>query len=518
MTGIRLLSDDCWDKKYELSLTLHQAASKVFFNSGVFSSLKISINEQLCHANCLDDKLPAYECLVRYLYSHGRVREAMEKTITILSELGETFPPPSEVTPHMIYKELMATNYQQIITKEKVFNTPRLTDERKLVKMRFLGCLGRFLFSTEPLVMPLVVIRMISVDDRYCNDSAIAFQYFGFCVYRIAQDIDAAYQWAKISLRFPERFGVSMLPSLKAHFHAFLSFFKEPMQATCDELLSAHQDLVMLGDVEGAVIAIFNHCRQRLFSGQELTATETVCSQATAMMAHLNQRHAYVSHSFNHHIILKLIGEVGLAQNLFTTLSEAINEQINSEDDILQYALSKGRTGVIQGIHLNKLFLAYWFKEYDEAAKITELYESRLMMPFNDIQFSFYSGLTAYRFARYLTNEPKWMAIGEKALLSFKSWKDHSSWNWENKFFLLEAECHFSKGETEKAWVNYALAIESARKHKFVHEEGLANELCSAFHTTLGNVGKAKIHSSQAWACYQKWGAYALIDQLDSLD
>jgi len=236
------------------------------------------------------------------------------------------------------------------------------------------------------------------------------------------------------------------------------------------------------------------------------------------LQAHLNQKTGLLTNSSHHHILLKLIGEAGVEHNPFGTLGEAFNELINSEDDILQYALSTGKTGVVQGVRFNKLFLAYWFKEYREAAEVAELYASCLMMPLIDIQFSFYSGLTAYHFARYLPNEPRWVAIGGKALSSFKYWKSHSTWNWENKFFLLEAECHFSKGETEKARLNYRLAIESARKHKFVHEEGLANELCSTFHATIGNADKAKSHISEARACYQKWGAYALIDQLDSLE
>mmetsp|Transcript_1921 Transcript_1921/g.4149 ORF Transcript_1921/g.4149 Transcript_1921/m.4149 type:complete len:1254 (-) Transcript_1921:1038-4799(-) len=517
MAGIGLLAEDCWDCNYKLTLTLHQSASKAFYIAGEFDSLKLNIDEQLCHANCLDDKLHAYLCLVRYLSSAGKLNEAVEKTLSILGELGESFPSPSEVTPDLIYKELMTTNSQLSLTKQDVLIAPRLTDARKLWSMRFMSHLLKYLFSTKPIVLPLVACRMVTLSSEhgYCSDSALGFLAYSHAVYNIVQDIDVAYRWARISLCFPERFGLSLLPKLKCYFSAFTSFWKEPIQATCDVLFKSHQDLTLLGDVESAVAAIFNYCRQSLFSGKDLATAEKVCSSAMTKMAQIRQLHASLSHSSNHLIILKLSGDAGL-HNPFEKLSGAFNGEIKNEDDILHHASSTGKIGIVQAIHFNRLFLAYWFKRYEEAAEMAKLYKRRMMMPLVDVYHALYEGLTAYHFARHLPNDPKWMEIGEKALLSFKTWKSHSTWNWENKFLLLEAECHFSKGELEKAEQTYTLAIESARRHKFVHEEGLGNELCSTFYTTIGNVDKAKCHISAARACYEKWGAFALVDLLDS--
>lgn len=287
VTGIELLAEDCWDCNYKLALTLHQAATNACYIAGSsFDSLKLSIDEQLCHANCLDDKLHAYFCLVRYLSTYGKMKEALEKTLSILGELGETSPSPSEITPHLIHKELMATNYQRILTKQDVMKAPKLTDERKLWKMRFMNCLLRCLFSTAPMVMPLVACRMaaLSLDFGYCSDNAMGYMAYSHAVLNITQDIDACYQWARISLSFPERFDLSLLPKAKLFFYAYMAVWKEPIQACCDIILKIKEDLLMVGDVESAVIAIFNHSRQSLFSGNELTAAEKVCSSGMAMM------------------------------------------------------------------------------------------------------------------------------------------------------------------------------------------------------------------------------------------
>ena len=141
------------------------------------------------------------------------------------------------------------------------------------------------------------------------------------------------------------------------------------------------------------------------------------------------------------------------------------------------------------------------------------------MMPLIDAQHSFYEGLTAYHFARQHPNEnDEWMNLGERAICDYRMLASHSTWNWENKLFLLEAERHVCKGELDEAESKYIAAIESAHNHRFVHEAGLANELLSAFFTKNAKFDKAKHHLSEARACYEKWGAYAILDRLSPSD
>ncbi|KAL7473519.1 hypothetical protein ACHAXS_013974 [Conticribra weissflogii] len=89
----------------------------------------------------------------------------------------------------------------------------------------------------------------------------------------------------------------------------------------------------------------------------------------------------------------------------------------------------------------------------------------------------------------------------------------HSEWNFENKLLLLEAEIHFSKGEHGLAEDKYYAAIESARRHRFVHEEGLSYELLSNFYKSRGEDEKEREFMMNAILCYRKWGANGLLAQ-----
>jgi len=272
-----------------------------------------------------------------------------------------------------------------------------------------------------------------------------------------------------------------------------------------------------LGDIETAMTAEFNYCRQSLFAGKDLASVEKECSTVTKKMAQNKQIQSCLAHSSHHLIILMLSGDAR-SKSPFDAFSGAFDCEINSEEDLLQHALSTGKAGVVQAIRFNRLFLAYWFKRYDEAAEMASLYKTRMMMPLIDAYHAFFEGLTAFHFARQAAHEPKWIDIGNKVLDSYRTYASHSKWNWENKLLLLEAENHYSKGELDEAEQKYSAAIKSAHEHRFIHEEGLAQELFSAFHVTHGNLDKAKHHILQARACYEKWGAFALVDMLDSSD
>lgn len=140
------------------------------------------------------------------------------------------------------------------------------------------------------------------------------------------------------------------------------------------------------------------------------------------------------------------------------------------------------------------------------------------MFGFIDSLHVFYEGISLLHCARCNPNEPQYMEIVEKrALPSFRRWAQHSLWNFENRLFLLEAQWYFAKGEMQQAEEKFKAAIESARKHRFVHEEGLANELCADFYTATGHPDKSKVHLAEARACYKLWGAQAILDRLDGV-
>lgn len=193
-----------------------------------------------------------------------------------------------------------------------------------------------------------------------------------------------------------------------------------------------------------------------------------------------------------------------------------LNGEITNEDELLERGISTGKRTLVQYFYLFKLFLAYWFTRYDEASQMADLYGMRHMR-FLDIYHVFYDGLTSFQMARKRNgDEEKWIGRGQQAVSTFQTWKDHSDWNFENKFLLLSAELHCVKGNHDAAEEKYKASIISARNHRFLHEEGLAMELLGLFYNKVGKLDDSKKMLTSACACYEKWGATAIVARIES--
>eukprot|EP00985_Skeletonema_marinoi_P033750 scaffold42077_cov139-Skeletonema_marinoi.AAC.1 len=137
------------------------------------------------------------------------------------------------------------------------------------------------------------------------------------------------------------------------------------------------------------------------------------------------------------------------------------------------------------------------------------------MLHFPDMFQTFYLGISAFRLARLEDGKSReWEIVGKDALLKYQTYVKFSDWNWENKMLLLEAESYACEGELEKAKFKFRASIDSAQKHRFVHEAGLASELLGMLYEENGNEEEAMQQYAHARSCYQQWGAFALADRL----
>ena len=129
---------------------------------------------------------------------------------------------------------------------------------------------------------------------------------------------------------------------------------------------------------------------------------------------------------------------------------------------------------------------------------------------------SFIDGLIGFYFARkHREDEAKWADLGVNTIDALQSWLPSSEWNFSNKLSLLKAEYYFLKGEEGQAMFFYQASIKSAHDHRFIHEEGLAEEKLAAYLLHKGKLDAALVHYTNAKQCYELWGANALVKQVE---
>ena len=223
------------------------------------------------------------------------------------------------------------------------------------------------------------------------------------------------------------------------------------------------------------------------------------------------QMHYVAPHAIVHKMVLELMRS---NKDSF----EGSKLPVKNEDELLQTMLASGRSHLANQIYVCRMIVAFFFKKYDKAEEMAKKlcdYRKQLIVRIvriRDVYGLFFQGLVAFRLSRSKEDEPEWMSFGEEAVVTFQSWAKHSEWNFENKLLLLQAECHFSKGDGEAAERKYKLAIKSARKHRFLHEEGLAMDLLGLFYKSCGKTKEESESFESARACYKKWGAHGILE------
>ena len=198
-------------------------------------------------------------------------------------------------------------------------------------------------------------------------------------------------------------------------------------------------------------------------------------------------------------------------------------DNIPTEKEVLQHPVSSAplfRTNY----KIYQLVRAYLFRQLDDVPLdimgvsddiAKDKYHIRPQLLFG----LFFEGLASFLLARQTNNSEqraRWIEKGENVLTKMKYWSEHSSWNWESKMVLLEAEKMYTMGNVDQASLFYERAIRLAHEHKFVNDEAIASELAGVFFCERGLSVAAEallLHSVQ---CYKTWGALAVARRVET--
>ena len=224
---------------------------------------------------------------------------------------------------------------------------------------------------------------------------------------------------------------------------------------------------------------------------------------------------------FFKHPILLLSQVAVLKQGMCMSGVKHVKNQ-PSEIEILADA-SLGPSVLAYG-KLHLITRAFLFRQIDDVVRHFDTYEavsdSNHQLNPHFLMGYFFEGLASFLLARQASDEvesAKWIERGQSVLTKMRCWNEHSSWNWENKMLLLEAEMLYTTGEFDRAGPLFDSAMRSAREYKFIHEEAIASELAGTFCYERGLRQKSYACLLHSVACYDKWGANAVARRVEAI-
>jgi hypothetical protein len=194
----------------------------------------------------------------------------------------------------------------------------------------------------------------------------------------------------------------------------------------------------------------------------------------------------------------------------------------STEESFVANAIGNRELSSCRFYFITRKFKAFWLEDMDA---MSECYEKCLEYSVGEnarsipvIYSTFLDGLIAFYFARkQRADESKWTRIGEDVIETMKHWAKTSSWNFENKLLLVEAEYYFHNGNREKAIECYLASAKAAKDHRFIHEQGLAYEKLATFLLHEGEKHNALGYFNMSKQCYDRWGAKALVYRIEQI-
>ena len=511
--GIELLTESCWQDRYELTLNLYVAATEVAYLNAELDEMEEMAALVLQEARTILDKVKIYQIKIIAQIAKGKMLEAIAIARDALLLLGFEFP--AEANEATIRKALQTVASQQSTEIEELIELPVMRAPKTQAAMQLLGMLPTAIFQGMPGLMPILSATMVSLSLQFGNapESAVGYVIHGMVTSAFGSEVETGYRFGRLALKLLDRFNA---PELKCmvllNFGGFLQHRRESLRAMMPTVKDGYVAGMETGDFTTAGYCISNYINAKLFSGVELETLESEIAVYREVFVQVKQDSARAYMEV----------EQQMVQNLRETQiqSDCLIGDVYDETVMLPKHHQDSELTAIAFAYIYKLLLAYLFGNYTSALNYSAEAKKYLMavsdMVFIPI-FHFYTALThlALFSTKSEIEQAEVLASVETHQTTLHQWAKNAPMNYQHKWYLVEAERQRVLGNKAEAIDLYDRAISLAKENQFLNEEALANELAAKFYLDWGKEKVASGYMQDAYYCYARWGAKAKTDDLE---
>ncbi|MDH4128272.1 MAG: AAA family ATPase, partial [Spirochaetota bacterium] len=510
--GISLLSNDCWQFQYKLSLDLFMEGAESAYLCANFDQMDKWINVILKNSNSILDKGKAHEIKIHSYILQHKLQEAIETALNILKELDiKISKNPNIINTSYIFHKLKISYLNQDINN--LIDLPVITDEHKLLAMRILASTSSATYFANPKLLPFVAANMINISVEFGLSplSAVGFALYGIILCGTAKDIEIGYQLGKLAVKIIEKFNAKgLFAMLTLLYNLLIRHWVEPLSETLSPFIEGHQVGIETGSLEFASTCSLGYCLHLCFIGKNLEFVNQEIENYLAVTIKIGNIRNIFAFQVKKQLVFHLMNPK--ENNSFNFVDD------NNIDLLPKLFDAKDFTTIFE-LHNYKSLLHYLFEDYElayqhafEAEKFIDASVGLINIPI----WNFYYSLTLIKLSYKCDKNTR--KIHLKKIMSMqkmmKKWSHHAPNNYLNKYYLVEAEIEQLIGEMPKAITLYHKAIEIAKENGFLNEEALAHELLANFWFNKGYENYGYSHIEYASHYYQIWGANAKVTHI----
>ncbi|MEH1765589.1 MAG: AAA family ATPase [Nostoc sp.] len=449
-TGIDILTANCWQDQYELTLNLHVAATEAAYLNADFDGMEKIAAVVLQKAETILDKIKIYQIQIVAQTAKSQMAEAITVARDALGQLGVELPTaPDEAK---ISKALQnVASFQSDRRIEEIVDLPVMSDPQTQVAMQLLGTLYVTIFQGMPGLLPILSATMVSLSLDFGNApaSTVGYVVHGIVLCNFLGDVETGYSFGRLALNLLDRFPVREFKcTVLFLFGCFIQHRQESLRATIPTLKDGYGIGMEAGDFLNAGYSICSYFDANFFAGVELATWEAEITAYRDVMAEVKQYSAQ-SHLDMKQQVVENLREVGFLSDCL--IGSAYDETMmipkhHQDNDLTPIAFA----------YIYKLFLAYFFGNYTAAIDHSSQAKQYLMAVSGLIVtpiFHFYAALT--HLALFPTQpEPEQaeiLAFVSTHQTTLQQWAQNAPMNHLHKWYLVEAEWQRVLGKKAEA-------------------------------------------------------------------
>ncbi|BAY11779.1 trifunctional serine/threonine-protein kinase/ATP-binding protein/sensor histidine kinase [Calothrix sp. NIES-2098] len=513
-TSQKLLTTDCWQNQYSLTLEINNELARATFLSGDFPQMEQVIKVVLEKGRSHLHTAKVYEIKIQALMFQGQAVEAVKIALAVVQKFGLKFPQKPTITKIVLalIDTKLALMGKSIASLEAL---PIMTAPDKIIVIQVLSKTISAAFNGAPNLLPLLVFRAVCLFAKYGNTNLSAFIYtwYGVILCGFLGDIKSGYQFGELALKLVDKFETKEIKaSVVNAVHCFIYPWQQHIKETLESLLESYQAGLDSGDKEFAAWSVFGYCAHSYFIGTNLADLEPKLEFYSQAITQLNQETALQAHKIYYQAVLNLLNKSTQASRLEGDLYSLSRMEAQQQ--------AKNDKAGLFIVYVNQAILSYLFTDLEYGAEILEKAQQNLAAGIGlvtSVIFYFYDSLTALALASQASPQDKKRLLKRVVAnqKKIKKWADHAPMNHLHKFHLVEAEKYRVLDRKTDATENYDRAIQLARANQYLQEEALANELTAKFYLEWGKEKIAATYMQEAYYCYSRWGSLAKVLDLE---
>jgi PAS domain S-box-containing protein len=510
--GMALLDDSDWRSHYEHTFSLWLERAECEFLSGNFEKAEQIIVELLQRGASKVDQAAVYHLKVQIHIVKSENQQAVATALTCLRLFGIDIP--AQRTQERVQAEF-ETVWQTLDGRpiESLIDLPLMTDPELQAALQVLSVLTSPAYTTEFHLFCLLLCRMvrISIQHGTSGESANGYGLLGFTLGPVFHRYRDGYRFAKLAYDLVEKHGFIASRSKAYASIGLVAPWTQPITTAIDLTRTAFRAAIETGDLTFACYSMIQSVTFLLLRNDPLDAVwrESEVALDFARKARFHDiADAIVIHQ-------RLIAAM---QGRTATLSTFSDAQF--DEAVLEAQLTVDRGTERFSYWMTKLQARFLAGEYVAALAAAQEVKPLLGIVVGQTKLLDYFYYTALTVAALYQNASDDEQTGWHDLLTahreqLREWAESYPPTFADKHALVSAEIARLEGRAFDAMQLYEQAIRSAHENQFVQYEALAHEVAARFYFARGFETIAYAYLRNARSCYERWGAFGKVKQLD---